>query len=120
MKRLQDLERIVSQDQDTLKRFIELDNGWVRMIGHSEESSFWLVQMFRSRFVKIHQELDMMLQQGFFAGIVGSENDRGRIQTWLEEIGEITTEIQLDLIVMIHTGMKVSVLRPFVRWFQNA
>ena len=71
--------------------------------------------MFHSRFVKIHQELEMMRQQGLFAGIVGSENDRGRIQTCIGEIGEITTEIQLDLIVMIHTGMKVSILRPFAR-----
>ena len=79
--------------------------------------------MSRSRFVKIHQELDTMRQQGLFAGIVGSENDRGRIQTCIGEIGDTITDIQLDLLVVIrsrtqeiYTGVKVSILRPFVRF----
>ena len=77
--------------------------------------------MSRSRFVKIHQELDMMRQQGFFARIVGSENDRGRIQTCIGEIGDTITDIQLDLLSRDHpTGMTVSILRPFMRRSQNA
>ena len=81
-----------------------------------------MVQMSLSRFVKIHQELETMRRQGFFAGIVGSEYNRGRIQKCIGEIGDTITDIKLDLLVVIrsrtqeiYTGMKVSILRPFVR-----